>query len=183
MTVRDCVVADEPLERLPAPDVRRTATRECCSWRPARTSALTRWLCWRAARSDSGPLDYGYSTVPRPPAGGRVFSTPRARVLGGTTAINAMIYSRPGPDDLGAWGLGWSYGECAAALLAMESHRGDRNGTRGTVDPAVNGWASEPNQLTTDFMQAAIEAGYPATADILRGRAKVWWLGRGGRRW
>ena len=114
----------------------------------------------------AGPLDYGYSTVPQAAAGGRVLPTPRGRVLGGTTAMNAMIYSRPGPDDLKAWGPGWSYDDCAGALAAMESHRGGHGPTRGTSGPAVNGWAREPNQLTTDFLRAAVEAGYPAASDV-----------------
>ena len=112
-----------------------------------------------------GPLDHGYSTVPQRGAGGRVVPAPRGRVLGGTTAINAMIHSRPGPDDLDPWGPGWTYDDCAGALEAMESHRGG-GPTRGTTGPAVNGWAAEPNQLNLDFLEASLDAGHPAAHDI-----------------
>jgi len=129
--------------------------------RPDTVAVPARW-----PETLSGPLDYGYSTVPQAAAGGRVLPAWRGRVLGGTTAINAMIYSRPGPDDLASWGPGWTYEDCAGALKAMESHRGSGGPTRGTTGPAVNGPAREPNQLNVDFVQASVEAGHPATDDI-----------------
>ena len=128
--------------------------------RPDTVAVPARW-----PENLSGPLDHGYSTVPQRGAGGRVLPTPRGRVLGGTTAINAMIHSRPSPEDLDPWGPGWTYDDCAGALEAMECHRGG-GPTRGTTGPAVNGWAAEPNQLNLDFLQASIDAGHPAAHDI-----------------
>ncbi len=128
--------------------------------RPDTVAVPARW-----PETLSGPLDYGYMIVPQQSAGARVFPAWRARVLGGTTTINAMIYSLPGPDDLASWGPGWSYEDCAPALRAMESHRGG-GPTRGSGGPAVNGPASHPNQLNLDFLRASIEAGFPAVDDL-----------------
>jgi choline dehydrogenase len=129
--------------------------------RPESVAVPARWT-----ETLFGPLDYCYVTVPQEAAAGRVFPTPRGRVLGGTTAINAMIFSLPGPDDLASWGPGWSYEESSAALRAMESHRGSQGPTRGTTGPATNGPAREPNELCVDFVRASVEAGYPASDDL-----------------
>jgi choline dehydrogenase len=128
--------------------------------RPESIAVPARWL-----EAMGGPYDYGYATTPQTAAAGRVIPTPRGRVLGGSTAINAMIHARPGPADLDLWGPGWSYDDCAEALAAMESHRGG-GPTRGTVGPAVNGLPREPNQINLDFLRGALEAGYPLAEDI-----------------
>ena len=128
--------------------------------RPEAVAVPARWL-----EAMFGPLDYGYASVPQVAAGGRVIPAPRGRVLGGSTAINAMIHARPAPDDLDTWGPGWTYAECAPTLAALESHRGGGE-TRGTTGPAVNGWARHPNQLNLDFVGAAVEAGHPAAEDL-----------------
>lgn len=129
--------------------------------RPDTVSVPARWT-----ETLFGPLDYCYTTVPQAAAGGRIFPVPRGRVLGGSTAINAMIFSRPGPDDLASWGPGWTYDDCAAALKAMESHHGKAGPARGRTGPAVNGPAREPNDLSVAFIEASLDAGYPATDDI-----------------
>lgn len=125
--------------------------------RPESVSVPARW-----PEAMAGPLDYGYATVPQPAAGGRVLPAPRGRVLGGTTAMNAMIYSPPARSDLAPWGAGWSYDDCAQAIKAMESYNGDAGSSRGTTGPAVNGPGRAPNQLNLDFVQACIEAGHLA---------------------
>lgn len=57
--------------------------------------------------------NWGFSTVPQPGLGGRVGYQPRGRGLGGSSAINAMIYIRGHRWDYDHWAglgnVGWGY--------------------------------------------------------------------------
>ncbi|MEG0141587.1 MAG: GMC family oxidoreductase N-terminal domain-containing protein, partial [Comamonas sp.] len=59
-------------------------------------------------------LNWAMETVPQPGLNGRKGYQPRGKVLGGSSSINAMIYSRGQPADYEYWsaqgntGWGWS---------------------------------------------------------------------------
>src|SRR5712691_1828050 len=57
--------------------------------------------------------DWGYRTVPQPDCGGRELHWPRGKVLGGSSALNGMIYARGHRSDYDTWAYlgnaGWSY--------------------------------------------------------------------------
>ena len=59
--------------------------------------------------------NWAYETVPQPGLGGRRGYQPRGNTLGGSSAINAMIYMRGRPADYDGWAAlgnpGWSYAE------------------------------------------------------------------------
>src|SRR5258706_6142444 len=67
--------------------------------RPALLSVPARW-----PEALSGHYDYSDATVPQKAAEGRVIGVPRGRVLGGSTSINAMIFSFPRAEDVAKWG-------------------------------------------------------------------------------
>ena len=50
-----------------------------------------------------GPLTWGYDTAPLRQADGRRMIYPQARVLGGGSSINAMVYARGNAADYDAW--------------------------------------------------------------------------------
>ena len=58
--------------------------------------------------------NYAYETTPQAELGGRKGYQPRGRGLGGSSLINAMIYTRGQPQDYDGWaalgckGWGWS---------------------------------------------------------------------------
>jgi choline dehydrogenase len=57
-------------------------------------------------------LNWRYQSTPQQGLGARPFLIPRGRVLGGSSAINGMVYFRGHPGDFDDWGKlapGWSY--------------------------------------------------------------------------
>ena len=68
--------------------------------------------------------DWNYSTVPEPGASGRPLYWPRGRLLGGSSALNAMIWTPPARADLDEWArLGnrsWTWNELGPALRRAE---------------------------------------------------------------
>lgn len=58
-------------------------------------------------------FDWGYDTDPEPFAAERAIAVPRGRVLGGSSSVNGMMYSRGHPRDYDQWrqmgAEGWSY--------------------------------------------------------------------------
>ncbi len=69
-------------------------------------------LAWRDTFMDPS-LSWGYMTEPEPSADNRVIPAPRGKVLGGSAAVNGMMYSRGAALDYDEWaeaGLaGWGY--------------------------------------------------------------------------
>ena len=61
------------------------------------------------------PEDWGYRTVPQAACAGRRFHLPRGKVLGGSSALNGMIYVRGHRSDYDTWAYlgnaGWGYDE------------------------------------------------------------------------
>src|SRR3954453_6960971 len=57
--------------------------------------------------------DWGYRTVPQAGCDGRALHWPRGRVLGGSSALNGMIYARGARADYATWAAagnsGWDY--------------------------------------------------------------------------
>ncbi|WP_105103672.1 GMC family oxidoreductase [Microbulbifer pacificus] len=95
---------------------------------------------------------------------------PRGRVLGGSSAINAMIYIRGNPGDYDAWeragnpGWGWS-GMLPYFLLAEGNQRGSDAYHSGYGPLAVSDlkWKSPAGHA---FVQAALEAGLRPNHDF-----------------
>ncbi|MDP1630815.1 MAG: GMC family oxidoreductase N-terminal domain-containing protein [Caulobacter sp.] len=70
--------------------------------------------------------DWMYETQPVPGLGGRSLKYPRGKVIGGSSAINAMIYMRGQAADYDGWrrlGLaGWGWDDVLPLFLAQEDH-------------------------------------------------------------
>jgi choline dehydrogenase-like flavoprotein len=66
-----------------------------------------------AAAIGTKSLNWRFETVPQPGMAGRRIGVPRGRVIGGSGAINGMVYFRGHPTDFDAWAdmgaKGWSY--------------------------------------------------------------------------
>ena len=84
--------------------------------------------------------DWCYTTEPDPGLNGRSLGYPRGRVLGGSSAINGMIYMRGQAADYDGWAEqgnpGWSWSEVLPLFKRVEDHH---LGAGSTVRRAVAG--------------------------------------------
>ena len=114
--------------------------------------------------------NWKYHTQPEPQTGNRSFFWPRGKGLGGSSSINAMIYTRGHPWDYNHWSelgnQGWDYESVLPAFKKSERHyRGaDRyHGVDGSMD------VSDTNfhfPVSDAFVQACQQAGFPLNEDM-----------------
>ena len=84
------------------------------------------------------PLDWGYRTVSQPNLGNRRIFLSRGRCLGGTSAINSMVYMRGNRGDYDHWrdlgNAGWGYDEVLPYFRRSEGN--DTHGAPFTAPTA-----------------------------------------------
>lgn len=111
-----------------------------------------------------------YWTDPVPGFGGRTQFWPRGRVLGGTSSINGMVYIRGTASDYDRWAdlgaSGWSYREVLPYFRKAEAHADRRNEWHGTDGPLSVQRSNWDNPLFQAFIDAGVEAGFPANDDF-----------------
>ena len=114
-----------------------------------------------------------YATGAEPELGGRSVELPRGRVLGGSTAINGMVYVRGLPADYDLWAQqgmpGWSWEAVKPLFLRSEGFRGpgqagDDHGLDGPL--SVSRRETPVSPLAEAYVEAGIAAGHPACADF-----------------
>jgi choline dehydrogenase len=121
----------------------------------------------------SAPLNlnnWGYETVPQAGFNGRRGYQPRGKVMGGSTSVNAMVYTRGHKADYDHWASlgnpGWSYEEVLPLFKRSENNQcfGD-NAYRGTGGPLQVSYLRSPSPINEVFLQACEQIGLPRTAD------------------
>ena len=113
--------------------------------------------------------DWGYTSEPEPPLGGRRLACPRGKVIGGSSSINGMVYVRGHACDYDGWeemgAEGWGYRHVLPYFKRMESSHGGQEGWRGTEGPLHVTRGRRDNPLFHAFVEAGRQAGYQVTAD------------------
>lgn len=113
-----------------------------------------------------------HQTVPQARLGGRAPIVPQAKVLGGGSAVNAMVYMRGQREDYDGWeaylgkGSGWSYADVLPHFKALERNTKFNNAYHGIDGELL---VSDPGSLcdtTQDFILAAQEMGHPYNPDF-----------------
>ncbi len=113
--------------------------------------------------------NWGFWTAPEPHLDGRRLWWPRGRGLGGSSAINGMIYSRGHPRDYDRWrqsGLhGWGWDDVLPYFRKLEAHH--RGGAlHGTEGPLRVSAGESDSPFNAAFIAAGRQAGYPVTDDF-----------------
>ncbi len=110
-----------------------------------------------------GKENWGYATAPQAGLAGRAVDIARGKVLGGSSAVNAMIYIRGNRRDLDGWARlgnpGWSYEEALPYFKKSESYHGPRSEYHGDQGPLSVIECREPHEVLHAFVEAAASLG------------------------
>jgi choline dehydrogenase len=97
----------------------------------------------------------------------------RGRGLGGSSAINAMVFTRGHRSSYDAWpaagAKGWGFEDLLPFMKRSESVEGRDPLLRGTDGPLTPGPARPPNPVLAACLEAAAEVGHPRASDISSG--------------
>ena len=114
-------------------------------------------------------FDWGFVTEPEPNLGGRTIEASRGKVLGGSSSINVMAYTRGHPADFDRWAqkgaTGWSYADVLPYFRRCETFAGGENAWRGGAGPLGTEFARTTDPLYPAWVEAAEAAGIPYTKD------------------
>lgn len=114
-------------------------------------------------------VDWRYVTVPQPGLGGRVVPYPRGKVVGGSSAINALAYQRGHPAAYDRWPEGWRFADLLPYFRRAETFSGGASAWRGGDGPVhVLSLADVPDRtpVASAFIEACRERGFPMTLDL-----------------
>ncbi len=118
-------------------------------------------------------FDWGYESEPEPALSGRRIEAMRGKVLGGSSSINVMAFTRGDPGDYQRWAqlgaLGWSYADVLPYFKRVESWEDGENAFRGGNGPIGVEWAKTKDPLFDAWIEAAKAAGYPHVEDYNAG--------------
>ncbi|MDX2171031.1 MAG: FAD-dependent oxidoreductase [Deltaproteobacteria bacterium] len=133
------------------------------------------------AKLFKGPLDWNLESEPQQAAGGRRIFTPRGKMLGGSSNMNAQVHQWCHPADFDGWaGLGadgWSWADVAPVFRAQERWLGgDDDAARGRDGPMVVSPNRNARALSHAFVAAARAAGLPSAPGYNGGAYRGAWL-------
>ena len=126
------------------------------------------------------PLGYGslfydqkfnwkYETEPEAELNGRRMYWPRGKVLGGSSAINAMVYVRGHQNDFEDWAKvapSWSWSNVEPLFKKIEAWKGKSSSARGSSGPVgVSNVERDVHPLTNKYLEAGQELGFPLNRD------------------
>ncbi|KAI0950760.1 hypothetical protein AcW1_007983 [Taiwanofungus camphoratus] len=125
--------------------------------------------------------DYNLYTVPQTDAGAKARYWPRGKVLGGCSAMNAMIFHYGAPSDYDEWAelqkgqegaSGWSYKELHPYFMKFEKfHPSEQYSSvdvalRGSAGPVHIGYFGHASTHTRNFLEACDRVGIARSVDL-----------------
>ncbi|MFP5473988.1 MAG: GMC family oxidoreductase, partial [Gammaproteobacteria bacterium] len=115
-------------------------------------------------------LNWKFSTEAEPNLAGRNLYWPRGKILGGSSAINGMVYMRGFAYDYDRWQAlgneGWSYDEVLPYFKRAETNDRGESRYRGGSGPLRVSYPHHQYPATRAFVQAGAELGLARHDDV-----------------
>jgi choline dehydrogenase len=115
-------------------------------------------------------LDWELYTEPEPHLNGRQIYHPRAKMLGGCSSMNAMIYIRGNRHDYDSWAkagaTGWSYDEVLPLFRRSEANSRGESVYHGAGGPLHIEDPRSPNDLSRTIVEAMVATGLDRNDDF-----------------
>jgi 4-pyridoxate dehydrogenase len=114
-------------------------------------------------------FNWGYHTESEPNMNGRTIEAMGGKVLGGSSSINVMAYTRGNRGDYDRWAQkgarGWSYADVLPYFKRTESWQDGADAWRGGSGPVGTEFAKTRDPVYDAWLEAAKTAGLPVTDD------------------
>ena len=114
-------------------------------------------------------INWMYSSSEEPNLGGRKIFHPRGKLLGGTSAINGMVYVRGNSGDYDGWqergNRGWSSKDTLTYFRQMETNLDFQDEYHGTTGPLRVAGARFRIPVVDAFVDAGVSAGHYRNPD------------------
>ncbi len=114
--------------------------------------------------------NWAFETVPQPGLNGRVGYQPRGKALGGSSAINAMVYIRGHRSDYDGWAAlgnpGWAYNDVLPYFKKAENNETIHDNYHGAGGPLNVADLRSSNPFQDHFLEAGKQLQLPMTDDF-----------------
>jgi choline dehydrogenase len=119
----------------------------------------------------SDTLNWRFHTEPEPTMAGRRIYWPRGKTLGGSSAINGLIYIRGQRQDYDGWAAlgntGWGWDEVLPCFIRSEANQRGADAWHGADGPLAVSDIGQRHPLVEAFIEAAAAAhGVPRNEDF-----------------
>ncbi len=118
---------------------------------------------------DHPGANWRFTSEPEDGTANRAIPVPRGKLLGGSSAINGLVYVRGQTLDYDTWAQlgnrGWSWQDVEPLFLRMENYEKGGDGVRGKGGPLSVSEVPDQNPLYDALFDAAEAAGYRRNSD------------------
>ncbi|MEM7774872.1 MAG: choline dehydrogenase [Pseudomonadota bacterium] len=115
-------------------------------------------------------ITWQFGSGPEPQLDGRTINWPRGRVLGGTSAINGLLYVRGQANDFNVWRqlgcVGWAFEDVLPYFKKAEWQERGADDLHGSDGPLGVSDVRMDNPLCEAFLASCIAEGIPKTEDF-----------------
>ena len=114
--------------------------------------------------------NWAFETIPQAGLKGRCGYQPRGKALGGSSAINAMLYVRGQSEDYDSWRdmgcEGWGFDDVLPYFKRSENNQRGNSEWHGTGGPLSVAFQQSPRPISAAWMEAAQQCGIALNEDF-----------------